>query len=485
MQAGPDGSKSTHTPTHADELLARAVAAAEAFRLLDQEAVDRIVAAAYRAAYDARIPLARLAFDETGIGVFEHKVVKNAWASLLVYEDIRHRRTVGILSDNAATGITEVAHPRGPVLATVPVTNPTSTAIFKILIALKTRNPLIISPHGGARRSIRETARILEDAAIAAGAPADCVQVITKPQKEHLEEVMRHPKLALILATGTGGIVRMAELSGTPTIGVGPGNVPVYIHEDADLEMACRFTVHSKTFDNGTVCASEQALVIPRSIEPRLRHCLMERGSHFCSPEETTRLDRIAFDPESRSMRADVVGRSAVSIAQRCGFQVPERTRLLIAEPLGVGREHPLSHEILAPILAYYVVDSYEEALQTCAALNRQGGIGHTVGLYTEDEKVIRDFAFTVSAGRICVNQPTTQGAIGGLYNVLRPSLTLGCGTGAGNITTDNVTTDHLLEIHRVARRRENARWMAIQRATFLDPDVGSDRIERIYQAGA
>jgi acetaldehyde dehydrogenase/alcohol dehydrogenase len=478
MEAPP---LSAASESYADEVLGRAVQAAERMRSFDQAKVDHVVEAVYRSAYEHRMDFARLSHEETGIGVFEHKVVKNAWASLLVYETIRRQRTVGVISDDPVAGITEIVQPKGPVLATIPVTNPCSTAIFKLLICMKTRNPMIVSPHGGARGAIRETMRVLGEAAVAAGAPEGAVQTITRPQKEFLHAVMRHRDLALILATGTASIVQMAQRSGTPTYGVGPGNVPVYIDRTADIPLAARYLVHSKTFDNGTVCASEQALVVPREIDAAVRIALKERSSYFCPPEAITRLGELAFDKEARAMRADIVGRPAVTIAERCGFGVPEKTRLLIVEPEGVGRDHPLSHEILAPILAYYVVRDYDEALATCRALNEQGGIGHTVGLYANDENVVEDFGRLMHAGRICVNQPTTQGAIGGLFNTLSPSLTLSCGTGAGNITTDNITVSHLLNVHRIARRRINHQWMDIPRETFVDPSIGPDEIRRIY----
>lgn len=466
---------------YAEELVGKAWAAAEQFRGYTQERVDRIVRAVFEAAYQSRIYLAQLAFDETGIGVFEHKIIKNAWASLLVYDDIKNRRTVGVVANDPIRGITEIAQPKGPILATIPVTNPTSTAIFKVLISMKTRNPVIFSPHGGARRCIRETVKILEEAAIGAGAPPGAIQIMTRPQKEILERVMRHRRLALILATGTGSVVRLAQQSGTPTLGVGPGNVPVFIDRSADLALAARYLVHSKTFDNGTVCASEQALVVTRDMDSKIRRALMERGCYFCNDAEMKALDALAFDSEARSMRADVVGRSATEIAHRCGFEVPEKTRLLIAEPGGIGREYPLSHEILAPILAYYSVRGYDDALAACMRLNEQGGIGHTVGLYANDERVVEEFGRTMNAGRIVVNQPTTQGAIGGLYNTLDPSLTLSCGAGAGNITTDNITVPHLLNIHRVARRRLNHRWMDLPRETWLDPSLGPLETESLF----
>jgi acetaldehyde dehydrogenase / alcohol dehydrogenase len=466
--------------THADELLGRAQAAAEVLRTFDQEQVDRVVEAIFKAAFDARITLAQLAFEETGMGRVEHKVVKNAWASLLIHEHLRRRRTVGILSHDPDRGITEVAQPIGTVLALTPVTNPTSTTIFKALICLKTRNPVIFSPHRGARKCCQETVRILHEAAVAAGAPENCIQILQKAGAEHLDALMRHRRLALILATGTSGIVRRAQLSGTPTLGVGPGNVPVYVHHSADLPFAARMIVHSKTFDNGTVCASEQAVVAEPEVDFRLRPLFAEHGAYFCTREEMLALGSMCYDPVTATMRAGIVGQQAEVIAAQAGVKIPARTRLLVVEPEGVGREHPLSFEILAPVLAWYRVPDYAAALQVCRGITRLGGIGHTLGLYANDEAVVADFA-AMDAARILVNTPTTEGALGGIFNHPPPSLTLACGTGAGNVTTDNITIDHLLNIHRVARMRPNLRWLDIPRDTWLDPAVGGDRIRELY----
>ena len=464
----------------ADETIARATSAAQAFLALDQERTDRIVRAVFEASYAARLDLARLAHEETGMGLYEHKVIKNAWASLLVYEDIRDRRTVGVIAEDRERGLAEIAVPKGPILATIPVTNPTSTTVFKSLICMKTRNPVIFSPHRGARKCIREAARVCADAATAAGAPEGAIQWITKPQPEYLDALMRHPKLALILATGTGSIVRTLQMSGTPTLGVGPGNVPVYVHASADLAAAARAIVHSKTFDNGVVCASEQALVVERGLYAQLRALMEARGTHFCSKEESRLLEPHCFDPHRRSMRADVVGQPAARIAERAGFHVEHDVRLLVAEPEGVGPEHPLSYEILAPVLACYVVESYDEAFATCRALAEHGGLGHTVGVYASDERVVADFS-RLNVARILVNQPSTEGAIGGIFNALRPSLTLACGPGAGNMNTDNITVDHLLNIHRVARFHDNARWNTVTRETWLDPAAGPKEILARY----
>jgi acetaldehyde dehydrogenase/alcohol dehydrogenase len=466
---------------YADELAGRSASAAAALRAYTQEQVDRIVFAVYKAAYDARIDLARLAFDETGMGVYKHKIIKNAWASLLVYDDIRTVKTVGELSHDPVRGVTLIAQPKGPILATVPVTNP--TAIFKTLICLKTRNPVIISPHRGARACVRETVRLLAKAAADAGAPPDAVQVMTRGQTEYLERLMRHRQLALILATGTSSIVALAQRSGTPTLGVGPGNVPIYVHRTADFALAARSIVHSKTFDNGTVCASEQALVVEQDVWTHLRPLLEERGTHLCTREQTNALGPVCFDVDNMRMRADAVGQEAGVLAHRAGFTVPDGTRLLLAECSGVGPEHPLSHEILMPVLSLYRCDSYDEAYRICQAVTHRGGVGHTVGIYANDERVVADFT-RLDAARILVNSPSTQGAIGGIFNSLRPSLSLACGARAGNMNTDNISTEHLLNIHRVARLRPNSRWVNSHGLTLdaaIDAEEMLERFNRNY----
>jgi acetaldehyde dehydrogenase / alcohol dehydrogenase len=465
---------------YADEVVGRADEAARIFRRFSQEQVDRIVEAVYRAAWTARIDLARLAIEETAMGVLEDKILKNAYATLLVYEDIRAKRTVGVVNHDPIMGISEVAKPRGPVLATIPVTNPTSTTIFKALVCMKTRNPVVFSPHRGARKCIKETSRILAEAAEAAGAPRNAIQCVTRSQSEYVEHMMRHPKLALILATGTSSVVKLAQMSGTPTLGVGPGNVPVYVHRSADLPMAARAIVFSKTFDNSTICGSEQALVVEPDVDVRFRPLLEQQGAYYCTPEEVRALGPVCVDTERRRMKAEVVGQPAQFLAARAGFTVPPGTRILVGEVDRVGPDCPLSYEILAPVLAYYSVDNYEQAFEMCAAINRWGGIGHTVSLYANDDQVVEGFAM-LNAGRILVNTPSSQGAIGGSFNTLRPSLTLACGTDAGNVSTDNISTDHLLDIHRVARLRPNSRWHDKARARSLDETVDADAIREIY----
>jgi acetaldehyde dehydrogenase / alcohol dehydrogenase len=465
---------------YADEMLGRADEAAGAFRQYTQEQVDRIVEAVYRAAWNARVDLARLAIEETAMGILGDKILKNAYATLLVFEDIRSRKTVGVVSHDPIMGISEVAKPRGPVLATIPVTNPTSTTIFKALICMKTRNPVIFSPHRGARKCIKEASRILAEAAEAAGAPPNAIQCITRSQTEYVERMMHHPKLALILATGTSSVVELAQKSGTPTLGVGPGNVPVYVHGSADIALAARSIVFSKTFDNSTICGSEQAIVVEPDVDAALRPLLEQHGAYFCTAEQVRALGPLCIDTERRRMKADVVGQPAAYLAGRAGFTVPAGTKILVGEIDGVGPDYPLSYEILAPVLAYYRVRNFGEAFDLCAAINRWGGIGHTVSLYANDDRVVEGFAM-MNAGRILVNTPSSQGAIGGSFNTLRPSLTLACGTDAGNVSTDNISVDHLLNIHRVARLRPNSRWHEKARARSLDESVDADQIREIY----
>lgn len=466
---------------YADDIVGKAFTASESFKNYNQAAVDRIVKAVFEAAFDARLELAEKTYSETGIGILEHKVIKNVWASLLVYENIKNQRTVGEISHDPYVGLTEIARPHGPILALTPLTNPTSTTIFKTLIAMKTRNPLIFSAHGAAKRCSRYTVELLYNAALAAGAPENCMQWISKRTPGYLHCIMRHRKLALIIATGTRQIVREAYISGKPVIGIGPGNVPTYVHETADFPLAADYIVKSKAFDNGTVCASEQALVVEEKNEKKLRLLLEQRGCYFCSDSQAEKLGTIAFDEQNTLMRADVVGRSAQFLADKAGFAIPESTRLLIAPCKGIGPGYPLSYEILTTILTYYVVRTYKQAMDACVKLNSLGGQGHTLSIYANNDKVIEDFTGQVSAGRICVNTPATHGAIGGTYNSLNPSFTLSCGTQAGNIFTDNITTTHLLNIYRVARRRPNMKWFAFSQDDWSDPGLNAKDIINLY----
>jgi len=442
--------------TMIDDVMDKASKAADEFARFNRETTDSIVRAAYEAAFNARFKLAQMAHDETAIGKVEDKVIKNIIASRFVYEDIKDFQSVGVVSHDEFTGITEIARPLGPVFAITPVTNPTSTAIFKILISLKTRNPLIISPHGAARKCTIEAARICYEAAIAAGAPENCIQWLKRVNKDEVIALMSHKKTALILATGSVGLVRAAYKSGNPTIGIGPGNVPVYIGKTSDVAFAVDQILLSKTFDYGTICASEQAVVVSKYNAEEVRNEFRRRKAYFLNADEINLLEPVAFNKIQKVMNASVIGKPAFEIAAMAGFSVPEDTSVLIAPLEKVGMEAPLSFEILAPILAFYEVNNFEDGIERCRQINRYGGLGHTASIFSNDEAKIQHFAETMNAGRIVVNQPSSQGALGGTYNYLQPSMTLACGTGGKNITTDNISARHLINIQRIAERRVN-----------------------------
>ena len=461
-------------------IMEKASHAATEFLAFDQELTDKIVRAAYIAGFNDRIRLAKMAFEETGIGKWEDKVIKNVIATRYVYQDIRQVKTVGIIDEDEVKWITEIANPMGPVFAITPITNPTSTVLFKILICLKTRNPIILSPHGAARKSSIEAARICYEAAVKAGAPEHCIQWIKRATREEVIVMMEHKKTALILATGSVGLVRAAYRSGTPAYGVGPGNVPVYIGKSADIAFAVDAILSSKTFDNGTICASEQAVVVSKYNAAAVRKEFIRRKAYFLNREEIDKLNTVMFNPVDKVMRVEVIGKSARVIASMAGLEIPEDTTVLIA-PLdkNVGLSEPLSLEILAPKLAWYEVDSFAEGMEMCRKINRHGGLGHTVSIFSNDPVKLRQFATVMNAGRIVVNTPSSQGALGGGYNTLQPSLTLACGSGGKNITTDNITVKHLLNIQRIAFRREN-RCVVCDSDLYLNDQLNCEEVEKI-----
>jgi len=464
-----------------DEFIQNAQKAAAAFRKLDQKQTDKIVRAVYLAAMNNRIRLAKLAAEETGLGIWQHKVIKNVIASQLVYEHIKNQRTVGVISEDPISGIIELAQPIGPILALVPVLNPTSTTLFKSLIALKTRNPIIYSSSSAAKESVAESARICYEAALESGGPEHCIQWLRKPNLVKTKELMSHPGLALILATGTGELVRASYSSGTPTIGVGAGNVPVYIGVSADIPFAVRNIIYSKTFDNGSICASEQAVVVKKKIAEKVIAEFKKHKAYFMSPVEINKVGQIAYDPEKKVMAAGVVGQPVQRIAEMAGISIPPDTTVLIAQLDGVSPEHPLSAEILAPILAFYVETSFKSAILRCAEITHFGGIGHTAVIYSNNPERIEYFSNTINVARILVNTPSTQGAIGGMFNTLTPSFTLSCGSGGKNSTTDNISARNLLDIHRICRRRINDRWLNMNQAKYLDESQTAEKLEREF----
>ena len=466
-------------------IMEKAVMAAGVFHQLDQAHTDRIVKAVCRAGFANRVRLAKMAVEETGMGRWEDKVAKNVLATHSVYEDIKDLKTVGVISEDHLTGITELAQPLGPVLAVIPVTNPTSTTLFKILICLKTRNPIIISPHRQASRCAIEAARLCYEAALTEDAPEDCIQWVTHTSREETQQLMSHPSLALILATGGGGLVKAAYSSGTPAIGVGAGNVPVYIERSADIPFAVEQIILSKTFDNGVICCSEQAIVVEKAIAQEVKEEFLRQGAWFLGPDEIRALEPVVYDHGRGGMKPEGVGQSVAVLAERAGIPVPPGTKLLLAPLDGVGRNYPLSGEILSPVLAFYECEDFQDALKRCIDINYHGGVGHTASIYSNDEERILTFASLMNAGRIVVNTPSAQGGVGAGFNTLAPSLTLGCGTGGKNITTDNITARHLLNIQRIARRRPNPRLATFDASLATDESVDAatyrKRLERNY----
>lgn len=465
-----------------DDTLNNACEAAAVFTQFTQEQVDRIVKAVYEVALSNRVRLAKMAAEETGLGKWQDKVHKNVLASLYVYENMKNMKTVGIISDDPVSGITEIAQPIGPVLAIIPVTNPTSTVIFKMLISLKTRNPIIISAHHRASKCCRETVRLCYEAALKNDAPENCIQFFERGSREDTKALMSDKRLSLILATGGESVVKAAYSSGTPALGVGAGNVPVFIERSAEIPFAVEQIFLSKTFDNGTVCASEQALVVEKEVSSAVRAELLKRKAYFLNPAEITALEKCAYDSEKRVMNADVIGQPVSKIAEMAGLKdVPKDASLLVAGLGGIGDGHPLSSEILAPILAYYEADSFERAVSLCIDLNYHGGVGHTASIHSNDKARTEEFALLMNAGRVVVNMPSSQGAVGGLFNTLPTSFTLGCGTGGKNITTDNITARHLLNIQRICRRRMNERAARLDGNMLFDESFDAADIERAY----
>jgi len=465
----------------ASEIVENAQLAAAEFHQYNQEKTDHIVEAVFRAGFKNRVKLAKMAQEETGMGLWEHKVIKNVLGTQLIYESIKNEKTVGVISSDTRTGIIEIAQPLGPIFAVIPVTNPTSTTMFKILICLKSRNPIIISAHRGAAKSCIETVRICYEAALEAGAPEDCIQIIPSGNRELTQLIMAHPKIALILATGGTNLVKAAYSSGNPAIGVGPGNVPVFIDESADIQFAVKSIISSKTFDNGTICASEQAVVVMHSIKKQVIKEFEKQQCYFLTPEEIKKIEKIAIDEKSMSMSPSVVGQPVAFIAQKAGITVPEGTLILLAQLNGIGKDFPLSTEVLAPILAFYSAVDYNTAVNMCIDLNYLGGIGHSACIYSNDEKRILEYSELMNAGRVLVNTPTSQGAVGYFFNNLAPSLTLGCGTGGKNITTENITAKNLLNIQRICRRMPNEMWFSYDLSKYLDESQDIDIILKDY----
>ncbi|MBO5644253.1 MAG: bifunctional acetaldehyde-CoA/alcohol dehydrogenase [Lentisphaeria bacterium] len=452
-----------------DGLVSRVKAAQEIFANYSQEQVDKIFRAAALAANNMRIPLAQMAVEETGMGVVEDKIIKNHYASEYICNKYLPLKTCGIIETDDASGIIKVAEPRGVIAGIVPTTNPTSTAIFKSLIALKTRNGIVFSPHPRAKKCTCLAAKIVLDAAVKAGAPADIIAWIDDPTVAMSGMLMSHDDVSLILATGGPGMVKAAYSSGTPAVGVGPGNTPVIFDDTCDIEMAVSSVLLSKTFDNGMICASEQSVTVLEPIYEQVKKEFVKRGGYILNKKEAEAVgNTIQVDGK---LNAAIVGQTAVTIAKLAGIEVPPQTKVLIAEVSGVGIDVPFSREKLSPTLALYKAATYEEAIENGKALLNYGGLGHTAVLYTntQNEERIREFGHIMLASRVLINTPSSQGGIGDLYNfALNPSLTLGCGSWGGNYVAENVGPKNLLNIKSIAKRRENMLWFQIPQKMYF-----------------
>jgi len=450
-------------------LLSQARTAAAVFTQYTQEDVDRIVKPMVSAGMEQAQHLACLAIEETKLGVLEDKAIKNMVATEFVYNYVKDKRTVGPIREFPERGLVEVAEPIGVIFSLTPITNPTATVLFKCIMAIKTRNAVVFSPHPKAWRCCYEAARIMLETAVKHGAPEGVFVCVESPTLADNAYLMAHKDVGLIDATGGQGVVKAAYSSGKPALGVGPGNTPVYMEKTADLDMAVVDIITSKTFDNGTICASEQTVVIDDAIYDSALAKFAELGAHVCDERETELLGRTVIDPATGFMRPIAVGQKATDIARVVGLSVKPNTKLLIAPIQGVGREHPLSVEKLFPVLAVYRAKSVDEALRVCVDVNHAGGIGHTSVVFSRDEGVIRKFGEVINTGRILVNSPGSIGAIGGVYNDMVPTLSFGCGTGGGNSTTDNVNVYHYLNIKRLARRTQAPMWFRVPNQIYFN----------------
>ena len=481
-----------------DTLVAGAAKALAAYSSFTQEDVDHIVKKASVAALNKHGELAKLAVEETGRGVFEDKAVKNIFACEHVTHSMAELKTVGIVGRDDLHGIVEIAEPVGVICGVTPVTNPTSTAIFKSLIALKTRNPIIFAFHPSAQASSVEAARVVRDAAVAAGAPEHCIQWVEQPSIDATNELMNHPGVSLILATGGNAMVKAAYSCGKPALGVGAGNVPAYVEKSAKLKRAINDIVMSKCFDNGMVCASEQAAILDAEIYDAAMTEFARLHAYRCNAEEKAKLEQLIFGVTAADancagakLNASVVGQSPVRIAQMAGFTVPEDTSILIAEVSEVGPGEPLTREKLCPVLAVLKAETREQGLLMAEAMVEFDGLGHSAAIHTEDAQLAEEFGRRVKAVRVIWNSPSSQGGIGDIYNSFIPSLTLGCGSYGANSVSNNVSAVNLINIKRIGRRNNNLQWFKVPAKTYFEPNAiryledmyGVDRVTIVTDA--
>ena len=453
-----------------DNLIERAKKASEEFLKLTQEQVNEIIKNMSMAGLEHHFELAKLAVEETKRGILEDKVTKNMFATEYIYHSIKYDKTVGVISENEEEGYEEIAEPVGIIAGVTPVTNPTSTVMFKSIISAKTRNVIIFGFHPSAQQCSKKAAEYVKEAAIKAGAPEDCILWIEEPSLYATNYLMNHPGVDLILATGGTGMVKAAYSCGKPALGVGPGNVPCYIDKTAKLKTSVNDLVMSKSFDNGMICASEQAVVIDKEIQEEFERLMKEANCYFLNEEEKQKLLNSMFIEEKGcALNSYIVGKSPYNIAKDAGIEINPKTKVLVVPEIGIGPEYPFSKEKLSPVLGYYIAESKEDALDKCEKLIEYGGLGHSAVIHSEDENTILEFSKRVKVGRIIVNSPSTHGAIGDIYNTNMPSLTLGCGTFGGNSTTANVSSANLINIKKVAKRKVNMQWFKIPEKIYFE----------------
>ncbi len=454
-----------------NELVEKADVALKQYMELSQEQVDQIVHAMALAGLDNHQMLAKMAVEETGRGVYEDKITKNIFATEYIWHSIKYEKTVGVIDENDLEGYVEVAEPVGIVAGVTPVTNPTSTTMFKALITQKTRNPIIFGFHPSAQKCSVEAAKIVRDAAVKAGAPENCIQWIEYPSIDATSALMHHPKVSLILATGGAGMVKNAYSCGKPALGVGPGNVPCYIEKTANLERSCTDLMLSKTFDNGMICASEQAVIVDEEIAPAFEAFMKKHRCYFLNDEETLKVTDYVMPAERGAVNPVVVGKSPAWIAEQAGIKVPADTKILIAKLPAPSREYRLSLEKLSPVLAYFTVKDAKQGFDYANRMLELGGLGHSAVIHTSDMELARAYGEAMKVGRVIVNSPSSQGAIGDIYNTNMPSLTLGCGSFGHNSTTSNVSSVNLINKKRVAKRRVNMQWFKIPPKIYFEND--------------
>lgn len=450
-----------------------------------QHEINDIVHQMSMAAVDQHMHLAKLAYDETGRGIYEDKAIKNLYASEYIWNSIKDNKTVGIIGEDKQKGLTYVAEPIGVICGVTPTTNPTSTTIFKAMIAIKTGNPIIFAFHPSAQQSSKYAAKVILEAATKAGAPKDCIQWIEVPSIEATKQLMNHKDIALVLATGGSGMVKFAYSTGKPALGVGPGNVPTYIEKTAHIKRAVNDIIGSKTFDNGMICASEQVMVVDKEVYTDVVKEFKLHQTYFVNKNELQQLEDAIMNEDKTAVKPDIVGKSAVDIAKLSGISVPEKTKLLVAEIDGIGKDYPLSREKLSPVLAMVTAKSTGHALQICEDILKFGGLGHTAVIHTEDSQLQQKFGLKMKACRVLVNTPSAVGGIGNMYNELIPSLTLGCGSYGRNSISHNVSAVDLLNIKTIAKRRNNMQWFKLPPKVYFEENsvmylTEMDNVERV-----